>query len=446
VAHCQSRHLGPLVWGERLTAKVASGRGVAVSLTPLPLEADSRAYRIAGALAEAGFRSIVVETRASVRRFWGEGIEVRSAARAMAGAGPNLVFRPGRLHNAVTMARRGGLGAVGEAGLYAGFRAVEWWRYCHLPRPLIPPAELYVLHSFELYRAVAPLARRLGARILYDAHDFYRAIEPPERQSAFDRHRRQPFLHRLEDRLAAAADMLTTVGSGVADLMAQAFGRWPEVIRNCHDERLDRADALPLRNMLGLGEADRLAVVVGNCKPGLAVGVAAAALQRLPANWHLAFLGRGYEAVAAALPDGLVGKRLHLGHVVAPDEIVPTIRSADLGLVLYEPYSDNYRYALPNGFFQVVAAGLPLVRGELPEIEATIGGAAIGYSLSRLEPEGLAQAMLHSIEDRDRLRTNVAALARTLRWENEAMRLRRLIEAVRAPSASSRLAPLGVAG
>ena len=43
---------------------------------------------------------------------------------------------------------------------------------------LLPPAELYYLHSFELHRAVAPLAARLGARVIYDAHDFYRGIEP----------------------------------------------------------------------------------------------------------------------------------------------------------------------------------------------------------------------------------------------------------------------------
>ena len=117
-----------------------------------------------------------------------------------------------------------------------------------------------------------------------------------------------------------------------------------------------------MRKTLGLGETDRLAVVVGNYKAGLAIQAAAAALQYLPENTHLAFLGRGYETIAAGLPGGLVGRRLHLGHAVAPDEIVPTIRTADLGLVLYEPYSENYRYALPNGFFQLVAAGLPIVR------------------------------------------------------------------------------------
>jgi len=54
------------------------------------------------------------------------------------------------------------MGSPGETVLYMGFRPHDWWRYCQQPRFLIPPAELYVLHSFELYRAVAPLARRLA--------------------------------------------------------------------------------------------------------------------------------------------------------------------------------------------------------------------------------------------------------------------------------------------
>ncbi|MGD0023428.1 MAG: hypothetical protein ABSC37_02215, partial [Xanthobacteraceae bacterium] len=106
-----------------------------------------------------------------------------------------------------------------------------------------------------------------------------------------------------------------------------------------------------------------------------------------------------------------------------------------------EPYSENYRYALPNGFFQLVAAGLPIVRGELAEIEAAIGGHSIGSCLPRLEPDALAQAMLRCVEDQVAFRTNVAALARTLRWESEARRLRRLIDTILERPLSSQLAP-----
>jgi glycosyltransferase involved in cell wall biosynthesis len=413
----------------------ASDLLTAVSLTPVSLDADSRAYRVARSLAEIGFRSVVIEGQPSARRFWGEAIEVRSVARPsrISGGAPR---HSTRFHRVVAAARDGRLGAAAELALYVGFRGYDWWRHWHLPRRLLPKAGLYYVHSFELYRAVAPVAAGLGAGVVYDAHDFYRGIEPSALQRSFDRNRLRPFLDRLEDRFAAAADAVVTVSGGIADLMEGSFGRRPSVLRNCHDERLDRPVARDLRSALGLAAEDRLCVVVGNLKRGMAVEVAADALALLPEQFHLAFLGRGYEAVAEKLPRHPARPRLHIGHFAAPNAVVPMIRSADLGLVLYEPRSENYRHALPNGFFQIVAAGLPVIRTPLPEIEATIAGRAVGACLAQVEPSTLAQAIAGCAANTAALRPKVAALASELRWEVEAVRLRQLIAGMTARTAA----------
>jgi glycosyltransferase involved in cell wall biosynthesis len=398
-------------------------------LTPVSLDAESRAFRIAGSLADAGFRSVVVEGRASSDQFWGEAIEVRSIG------GPRPIsaafIPPAAPHRRVLAALRDGrLGSLGEQALYLGFRSYDWWRHCRRPERLLPEAQLYYVHSFELYRAVGPIAARRGAAVIYDAHDFYRGIEPIERQRSFDRNRLRPYLDRLEDRVVAAADAVVTVSEGVAGLMERAFGRRATVIRNCHDDRRDRTVVPPLRTVLGLSPEDRLCVVVGNWKPGMAVAVAADALALLPECFHLAFLGRGYEAIAAKLRDHRAASRLHFGHFAAPDAIVPAIRSADIGLVIYDLYSENYRYALPNGFFQIVAAGLPIVRAPLPEVEATIGNLRVGVCLECLDAATLAQAIARCADGIAIFRANAAALTRQLRWETEAARLHRLIDSV----------------
>ena len=108
-------------------------RGTAVSLTPMALETDSRAFRIACTLADAGFHSIVVEGRRSGQPP-GRQVEVRSLEQAETALRPGAVFGQGRLRDAVTRLRDGRHGQLGQAALYAGYRAYDWHRHCHLPR------------------------------------------------------------------------------------------------------------------------------------------------------------------------------------------------------------------------------------------------------------------------------------------------------------------------
>src|SRR5581483_5610719 len=123
------------------------------------LEHDSRALRVAVMLAEAGFRSIVIEARPSARRCWQYPIELRSPAAAGVDPG-TAVLRGGSSRKLIEALREGRGGAVGEWALYLAFRAEDRRRHCSSIRRCVPPADLYYLHSFELYRAVAPFAAR----------------------------------------------------------------------------------------------------------------------------------------------------------------------------------------------------------------------------------------------------------------------------------------------
>ncbi|MCW5692473.1 MAG: hypothetical protein KIT48_08915 [Pseudolabrys sp.] len=312
--------------------------------------------------------------------------------------------------------------------MHAAFKLFDWCRLTVAKRK-IPAAKVYVLHSFEYYRAIRSFAKTSGAIILYDAHDFYRGIAPQGTATSYERNFLNPLLCALEDQILAEADATTTVSEGVARLLNRFSPKAVHVIRNVHDGRKDDPSAVSIKDRLKLASTDELMVVVGNYKPGMAAEAAIESLRHLPTNFHLAFIGRGYE-ICDTSKFADVSSRLHFGIALAPTEIVPSIRSASVGLVLYRPCSENYMNALPNGFFQLVAAGLPIVRGRLSQIEGAISTLDIGKCLCDLHPLALAEAVLCTLR-RQRLgllNDNIAALSERLNWERERTKLADLLD------------------
>lgn len=275
----------------------------------------------------------------------------------------------------------------------AVYMAYFFVQYRMRPRKLVPPATLYHVHSYELFDVAWKMARRCGGKVLYDAHDFYQGITPPERMTPFNRRWLFPMLRAIEARAVARADAIVTATDGTSNLITAEFGRRPTVLRNCHDKRLDTAPERSIREHLGLTGEQRLLVVSGNYKPGMAVASLLDALPLLPESVHVAFVGRGYEAIAGLIASHPAGQRVFTGLVMPPTQLVPFLRSADIGLVIYEPYSENYRYALPNGFFHVTAAGLPVIYPPLPDVVAAVAERPLGRRLESLTPAALAEAI-----------------------------------------------------
>src|SRR5262249_45945370 len=125
-----------------------------------------------------------------------------------------------------------------------------------------------------------------------------------------------------------------------------------------------------------------------------------------------------------------LGHRFHLVGVLEPDEIVPVIREANVALVLYHEYSENYLHSLPNGFFQAVAAGLPQIIPPLPEIASLARQNGFAVEADPLEPNVISTAVLKLMADAQ-LRSDLARAARaaasTLCWQTEEKRFLKLV-------------------
>jgi glycosyltransferase involved in cell wall biosynthesis len=284
----------------------------------------------------------------------------------------------------------------------------------------LPHASLFVLHGVTVYPAYAISGRR--APFVYDIHDFYCGVEPDSEIGTFERVFLRPFLHFIEARCITAAAETVTVSDGLANLIEKSYGRRPIVFRNCHDSRLDHEPKKDIRARLDLHEDDLLIVVIGNHKPGQRFDSLFAALSKSAPNIHVALIGRGYEILAPQIADAGLSNRVHVTGALPPWAIVPSVRTANLAALPYYGRSDNYSFSLPNGFFQSVGAGLPLLYPDLPEMRALAERYDMGLVVDWTSAEDIAAkitAFRDKTEEEAPLRRGAATASKELSWQNE---------------------------
>ena len=367
----------------------------AVSVTPLRLAHDSRAYRAALSFKRFGWHSVVVEAEPSVI----DRADLPFSLISLSGKGGSKGAASATVRSAL---RRLLPGIIWECGTFVWFLFTIFVVNVVRGFVRVPRADLYYLHEYRLFPMVYPLAKRCGAKIVYDAHDFYPGVHADRDLTAFWRHVFRPFLVWLEGLCIRRADAMVTVNQGIADLYKETFGADAQVTRNCHDPEMVMPVDRGLRETLGLSQSDFLLVTVGNRKPGQHVAPALDAMAALPPDVHLSFVGRGYEALAEDISALGLGGRVHVLPPVRADQVVPFIASADAALILYYGRSQNDEHFLPNGFFQGIAARLPVLYPGLRWIKETAEAFDIGFEIDPGDADGISAGV-------ERLRKRIAA-------------------------------------
>jgi glycosyltransferase involved in cell wall biosynthesis len=394
-----------------------------VSITPIAVERDSRTFKQAASMARLGHRSIVVEAEHSGALPPDLPFELISVAGSSAAA-PAAV-------DAAAPAPRGPDWLRHALAPPLGFTdyARSYARRCRSVARILPAADLYYLHSPLLFPAV--WAHDRHAPFVYDAHDLYWELRRDGRELPAATRGIWAVWDRVERACAARATSCVTVGTGVAQLSEERFGRPFAVVRNAHDGRLDEPGAAGLRERLGLSAEVFLLAVSGNFKRGLAVEPVLQAVAQLPPNVHVAFVGAGYEPFAPVAHRLGLAERAHFVPPVAPTRIVPLLAGADAAAVPYLPSSTTVRHALPNGFFHAVTAGLPvLYSASLVDLRALASEHEIGWKIDPGSAASIAAALRALLDDPAALRdarVRVRAAQKALSWEHEETELARII-------------------
>jgi glycosyltransferase involved in cell wall biosynthesis len=253
-----------------------------------------------------------------------------------------------------------------------------------------------IVHANDLATLPAGfrLAKRLGARLVYDAHEIYASQEP-----------NPPKIHAkatswLEARLARRAHVVTVSAPIAADLeRALRLSTRPLVVLNC-SERLER--------LLPAGERDepRLsAIYQGAMGPGRSIGdlFKAAAAMGDDAVLSARITGVDLAELRAESKAHRLDGRFLILDPVAPDRLVQALVGFDVGLIINRPVTRNDELVLPNKLFEYMMAGLAVVAPRLPGLAPLIEEEGVGATYPPADPVGLARILDELAADRPRL-------------------------------------------
>lgn len=292
--------------------------------------------------------------------------------------------------------------------------AVEW-------RPDVVHA-----HDLNTLPAAARVARRLGARLVYDSHELWRHR---------NRHGELRPVGRMVDAvmersLVRRADAVITVSPSIADWMARHYrlARRPWVVRNIPSRRGQdcRPPETSLRALPDLGDK-RLLLYTGRITGARGLEEAVEALPLLPDDVVLVMLGYGDATFLGGLLERVealgVQERVRVVPAVEPDQVATVAAEADVALVAIQPNCLSYRFSLPNKLFEAVQAGLPVAATDLPDIGALVREHGLGTLFAPSDPRALAAAVLEVMANGSRMRAAVRTAGLELCWERERERL-----------------------
>ena len=250
-------------------------------------------------------------------------------------------------------------------------------------------ADVVHAHDFDALPAGWAVARRIGARLVYDAHEIYADQEPGA-----------PRIYRglvrvLEGRLARSADAVLTVSEPIAAELRRTLRlrKPPIVVLSCPP--LTEVDPAPV------GEGPLRAIYQGAMGPGRPLEDLLVAAARAPeVELTLRIAGADLDALreaASALPN------VQVAEPVAPDRLVEALAGFHVGLVINRPLTRNDELVFPNKLFEYLMAGLAVLVPRLPGLAPLVEEEQIGLTYEPGRPEDLGDALTRLARDPARL-------------------------------------------
>lgn len=260
-------------------------------------------------------------------------------------------------------------------------------------------------HDTDTLEPVASVAKRLGVPFVYDAHDLWLGRIFRGRSRVYVR-LFKAFFGWIERTMLPQAAAWVTVSKPIARHLERTYGIGPvHVVANLPERREGELKARQLRDLPGAEgvPADApIILYVGGVMSGRGIEGLIEALPDVPGA-HVIFLGGGGGPHAPAIIELAqrlgVADRVHMLPPVPPDQVIPYAASAMIGVSAAIPTCLNYFYSMPNKLFQPMAAGVPVLASDFPQVREVVADEGAGVVVDMTKPADIAAVLREVIAD-----------------------------------------------
>jgi len=357
-----------------------------------PVQHDSRVRKEAATLVEAGFEVVIgalPERREAEERML-DGARVIPVHPMVAGA-----LFPDSTSPFLSVAEEG-RGSKLQ-------RRVAWlWRYGRTLRAwsdealrILPRADIWHGHDLFGLWAAARLRARHGGRLVYDSHELFLELGTAARLPTIARR----VLFVLERRLARGADAVITVNDSIAAELARRYGLSPTVVMNCSEIPTIHGHH-PLRRAFGLGQRP-VVLFHGALQEGRGLAQLVGAIPLLTGAAAVVLLGDGplHELYRQVASTATYAEKLYV-HPAVDREVLPEwVADADVGVVPFQAVDYNHYLATPNRLFDYLAAGVPVVVSDFPELRRIVDETDAGLTCDPAKPASIAAAINRLLDE-----------------------------------------------
>lgn len=287
-------------------------------------------------------------------------------------------------------------------------------------------ADIYIASDLYSLPVASAGAKENHAKLVYDSRELYSSIA-----ALHERKITQRFWSLIENHFVKHASVITTVNQSIANILKEKFPlQRIEVIHNYPIIR-DVTKTNLFRETLSIPSQYKILLSQGGLQKGRGAFIIVDSLKSLT-DCVIVFLGSGKlkEGILSYAKINNVIDRVYIHDAVRSDELPDYTASADIGLCIIENLGMSYYLSLPNKLFEYIAAGIPVVGSDFPEIKNVIEKNKIGLTVSPNDIEAIVSSIRKLLDEENNYHecvNNCTRVKNEFDWKNDRPKLQKLL-------------------